>query len=107
MTNKKNLTASQITESAIKELTYRQCEVWRQNQIPVPGRRFVGKRGLADIIGFHRKTGVFVMCEVKTKNDKLSPEQIELLVKVRASGGLALIATENDKGNIELKEFAA
>jgi hypothetical protein len=104
-TKRKPLTASQITESAIKELSYRGCEVWRQNQVAVPGRRFIGKKGLADIIGFNRTTGVFVMCEVKTKTDRFSQDQITLLLKVKKANGIALVATENEKGNVVIIDF--
>lgn len=100
-----DLTASQITESALKELSYKGCEVWRQNQVKVPGRRFTGKRGLADIIGFHKQTGLIVMCEVKTKKDKLSQDQFDLLLKVKKAGGLAFIAKQNDRYNVEITEF--
>jgi hypothetical protein len=99
-----SLTASEITKSVLKELNARGCEMWRQNQIRVPGRRFVGKRGVGDTIGYHRRTGLFVAVEVKTENDTLSDEQIEFLSKLGKSGGIALVATEVD-GKIRIITF--
>lgn len=58
-----------------------------------------------DIIGFHAHTGIFVGCEVKTRNDKLRPEQIELLTQLRLSGGQALLAMEDKNGGVVLVEF--
>jgi hypothetical protein len=98
------MTSSEITKSVLKELNARGCEMWRQNQIRVPGRRFIGKRGVGDTIGFHRMTGLFVALEVKAGNDTLSEEQKEFLNKLAKAGGIALVATEVD-GKIRIITF--
>lgn len=101
----KKLSANEITKSAIKELEYRGVKVWRNNQIPVKGRRFTGLLGVPDIIGHHKKTGVFVGCEVKAKGDSLSDEQRDFLTELQQSGGLALMAIQNDFGKVEIIDF--
>lgn len=101
----KSITASDITKSAIKELTWKGYKVWRHNQIRVPGRAFIGERGAADITGYCKKSGVRVECEVKTKTDRLSNEQIEFLSEAKKAGCITLIATVNEKGNIIVNEF--
>jgi hypothetical protein len=58
------MTTAQITKAALKELDLRGAEVWRNNNLAVRGRTFVGRKGVPDIIGFVRATGVFVLCEV-------------------------------------------
>lgn len=98
------LTKGQIRESAIMELTWRGVKCWRQNNIAVRGRTFIGELGLPDIIGHHRQTGLFVGAEVKTITDKLSGAQKKFLADLKDAGGLSLIATE-EKGIVVLKEF--
>lgn len=99
----KELTKATIRESALKELTWRGHNVWRQNNIAVRKRTFIGRLGVSDIIGLS-KSGLWVACEVKTLNDRLSPEQITFLNDVKKAGGLAYIA--HQVGNrVELKEW--
>jgi len=58
-----------------------------------------------DIIGYHTKTGLMVVCEVKTEKDTLSPEQMGLLQSVHDAGGIALIAYESSQGNILVIDY--
>lgn len=101
----KELTKGEIRESAIKELTWRGNTVWIQNNLAVKGRKFIGKRGQADIIGYRNNDAVMVAAEVKTLNDRLSPEQITFLNDVKKAGGLAYIAQQGNNGQVELKEW--
>ena len=90
------MTASQITKSAISKLTSMGNYVWRQNQIRVPGRAFIGEMGLPDIIGFCKTSGVAVYCEVKTDSDKLSPYQITFLNRASKSNCKCYLATSEN-----------
>lgn len=65
------LTKAVIRASALKELAWRGHDVWIQNNLAVPGRKFIGRRGVADIIGL-TKDCRWVVAEVKTLNDRLS-----------------------------------
>lgn len=47
--------------------------------------------GISDVIGFNRKTGQFIACEIKAGKDKLSKEQELFLGGVARSGGIALV----------------
>jgi hypothetical protein len=96
---------NEITKSALKELNYRGYECWRQNQVRVPGRVFIGKVGLSDIIGFDRQTGRFMVCEIKGKGDKLSPAQIDFLNTTQKAGCVVLLATVNDRGKFILTSY--
>lgn len=100
----KQLTANQITQDALMILQGRGADVWRNNQLRVPGRPFRGRKGVADIIGFMRTTGLMVMCEVKALGDELSDDQITMLANLSKAGGFALIATEI-AGRTTLNEF--
>jgi hypothetical protein len=100
----KELTVSQITSQAIKTLESRSCFVWRQNNLAVKGRTFNGLKGLPDIIGFQKFTGIAVYCEVKTINDKMSSHQIDFMNRAKTSGCHCLIATDVD-GEVVLKEW--
>lgn len=90
----KELTKSHIRATAIKMLTWSGNTVWVQNNLAVRGRKFIGKRGQADVMGFRNKDGVIVACEIKTLNDRLSPDQITFLNDVKKAGGIAYIATQ-------------
>lgn len=100
----KELSVSQITMAAIKILESRFCFVWRQNNLAVRGRTFTGLKGVPDIIGFQKFTGVAVYCEVKTINDKMSQYQIDFMNKAKTSGCHCLIATDVN-GEVVLKEW--
>lgn len=100
----RELTKAQIRATAIKMLTWNQCTVWVQNNLAVRGRKFIGKRGQADLMGYRNRDGVIVACEIKTLNDRLSDDQILFLNEVKKAGGLAYIACQ--EGNrVELKEW--
>jgi hypothetical protein len=98
------MTSSEITKSVLKELNARGCEMWRQNQVKVPGRAFTGKRGLSDIQGYHKRTGIALYCEIKSKGDRLNQDQINFLSEATDSGCITLIATEAN-GQIKIISF--
>lgn len=100
----KELSKATIRASAITELTFKGHTVWVQNNLAVRGRKFIGKRGQADVMGFRNKDGVIVACEIKTLNDRLSDEQIIFLNDVKKAGGEAYIATQ-EGNNVVLKEW--
>jgi hypothetical protein len=72
----------------------RACHWWRQNvgaALDRNGRKITfGKPGQADIMGVVR--GGYVAIETKSKDGSLSPEQREFRDKVRAAGGLYIVA---------------
>jgi hypothetical protein len=59
--------------------------VWRQNNHATRGRKFIGMKGMPDIIGYGMD-GKAVYCEVKTEGDRLSDDQIAFMNR----------ATDND-----------
>lgn len=99
----KPLTKAHIRASAITELTWRGHTVWIQNNLAVKGRKFIGRRGVADIIGI-TKDGRWVVAEVKTLNDTLSPDQITFLNDIKKAGGEAYTAIQVGS-QVELKEW--
>lgn len=102
----KEMTTSEITEEAKKQLALRNVKCWRNNNIRVPGRTFIGERGSSDLLGLNKATGIFVACEVKKIGDTLSDKQIEFLADVQNAGGFALVATQNtETGLFEILEF--
>jgi hypothetical protein len=103
VTRIKELTKAAIRASALKELTWRGYDVWINNNLAVPGRKFIGRRGVPDIIGI-TKDARWVVCEVKTLNDRLSPDQITFLNDIKKAGGEAYIAHQVG-GQVELKEW--
>ena len=85
MTSQKHYTASELTEYALHELSMMGCTVWRQNNLAVRGRKFIGKKGMPDIIGYDSE-GSAVWCEVKTINDKLSQHQVDFMADAMNAG---------------------
>ena len=101
MTSQKHYTASELTKFAISELTALGCTVWRANNIAIPGRKFIGKRGMSDIIGYD-KGGLATYCEVKTINDKLSKYQIDFMDDAFYSGCQVFICMQDKEGVVKL-----
>ena len=99
----KELTKATIRASAIKELTWRGNAIWIQNNLAVKGRKFIGRRGQSDLVGF-TKYGQFLACEIKTLNDRLSNDQIIFLNDVKKAGGIAYLAVQ-EGSNVVLKEW--
>lgn len=100
----KQLTKGFIRESAIKELTWWGHDVWKNNNLAVRKRKFIGRLGVSDVIGI-TKDGRWVACEIKTLNDQLSPDQIDFINDVKKAGGEAYIACQGDSGQVELREW--
>lgn len=57
-------------------------------------------KGVSDILACvkDKKTGlgIFIACEVKSKNGKLTPEQGRFLDEIKANGGIAFVARSVD-----------
>jgi hypothetical protein len=99
------MTTAQITKAALKELDLRGVEAWRQNNLPVRGRTFVGRRGVPDILGFVRTTGLFVLCETKNLGDTMSDDQIKLFNEAYEAGCICLIATLDKNKRFTIIEY--
>ena len=59
--------------------------------IPLPS----GEKGISDIIACSPQ-GTFVAIEVKKKGGKPTPEQLEFLARIKAYGGIAILAYSLD-----------
>lgn len=90
----KPITKGEIRASAIEELKLKGFHCWKQNNLAVRNRKFIGEYGVADIMGFHKLTAVILACEVKANGDRLSDDQKTFLTKVKQSGGHALLAIQ-------------
>jgi len=86
------LTTSQITEEAKIRLSALGYEVWRNNNIAVRGRKFIGRKGVSDLIGYKKDGGTALYCEVKKPGDTLSHHQIDFLTDAHNAGCFALVA---------------
>ena len=75
-------TASDLTKMMLDYLREKGNEVWRNNNLAVKGRAFIGKKGVPDIIGYSKKYGHFMACEIKAIGDKASPEQMSFLINL-------------------------
>jgi hypothetical protein len=104
-TKYRELSASEITQQALLMLKAKGFEVWRQNQIPVRGRIFTGRKGQSDIMGFERATGRMVAAEVKKIGDTLKPDQIEFLGMVKKSGAHAFVVRQVGS-EVKIEDYA-
>jgi VRR-NUC domain len=89
--------ANVLTKHALKILDLKGFHVWRQNNGGVYDakkncyRANSSTPGISDIIGFNRKTGQFIACEIKAGKDKLSIEQDVFLKRVNDAGGIGMV----------------
>jgi hypothetical protein len=89
--------ANALTKHALRILDLKGWYVWRQNNGGVydPVKKIFRSNsstpGISDILGFHKKTGQFIACEIKVGKDKLSPYQERFLDQVKRAGGLAIV----------------
>ena len=87
--------ANQLAAYAVKVFTQAGWICWRQNNVAVCDkgqfRRFVGLKGVSDVIGFNATDGRFLAVEIKVGRDRLSAEQENFLQSVNRAGGLGLI----------------
>jgi hypothetical protein len=89
--------ANQLAAYAVKVFTQAGWICWRQNNVAVCDRgqfrRFVGLKGVSDVIGFHATDGRFLAVEIKVGRDRLSPDQANFLHSVNRAGGLGIVVT--------------
>lgn len=103
----KPLTKDQIAKSAIEELTRNGARVRKVHNVPVnKNRRHHIEKGWPDIQGY-TKTGITILCEVKTTSDKLSEHQIARLNDLDMCGGISLVAVQRGRQTklIRWKEY--
>lgn len=91
------LTANRLTKEALRIFDLCGYEVWRQNNAAVYDekkqvyRKGGVKKGVSDIIGYHRKKGYMIAAEIKVGRDKLSSEQAKFLGGIVRSGGVGVV----------------
>ena len=85
------MNSNELTKWAIWMLQKDGCTVWRNNNLAVRGRKFIGRKGVPDIIGYD-PYGKSIWCEVKAGNDKLSVEQVEFMDEATKAGCKCYIA---------------
>lgn len=100
----KELSASEITKKALAILDERNVEAWRQANMTYGKRKGVATPGVPDILGFNRSTGLLVVAEVKKIGDTMKPAQHAFLSKVKSSGALAFVATQ-EGDQVVLNEY--
>jgi hypothetical protein len=102
--------ANELTAAIVDYLNLNGFEAWRQNNAAIfdtktgKHRAFVGKLGLPDIIGYHKKTAVWIAVEVKAGKDKLSDDQRRFLADLKKAGGIAIEARTFDQFLKELQK---
>lgn len=99
------MTASDLTKMMLDYLKERGNDVWRNNNLAVKGRSFIGRKGVPDIIGYSKKYGQFIGCEVKAIGDRVSPEQMSFLINLAMAGGIAMICQQFRDETITVKIF--
>lgn len=88
------ISTNDLTKNAIRYFRAKGFWAWRNNNVPVfdpeigKFRRGSVLKGVSDIIGYHRTTGIALFVEIKNEHtkDKESPEQIAFLEAARKAG---------------------
>lgn len=89
-----DLTKDQIAKSALSELRANGARVRKVHNVSAyKKRRGQVEAGWPDIQGYS-KTGVAILCEVKTKGDIMSEAQIQRLDDLKKCGGISLLAIQ-------------
>lgn len=102
--NRDEYTAGEITKAIIREAEVLGFDCWRQNNLAVKGRKFIGRKGVFDVIGIHKQSGIFFAAETKTKGDRLSKEQKAFLKLINESGGIAVVVRDVREAKLEIRE---
>lgn len=98
----RHTSANVLTQHALRILALKGYCVWRNNTVGIwdPTKKIYRKnstkKGVSDIIGFHRHTGRFCAIEIKAGKDRLSEEQAAFLELVKTSGGVSLVVRNSE-----------
>lgn len=91
------------TKAIITLLNLHGYKAWRNNNGAVYSvkqkvfrKNPTALKGVSDIIGFNKRTGVFIAVEVKTGRDSASSEQELFISDVKASGGISMFVKNID-----------
>lgn len=101
------ISANDLTKLMMDFLKGRGHDVWRNNNLAVKGRAFIGRKGVPDIIGYCKADGRFVACEVKAIGDRMSPDQMLLLEQLATAGGIAMLCQQLRDEKINVKIYKA
>lgn len=98
----KDASESDVLGSCLRLLSLRGVFAWRQNQgaIPLPGggyRKFVGLKGVSDILGVLPPYGRLLAVEVKRPGGRMTTDQRMFQAAVNDLGGLAVCVEAVDE----------
>ncbi len=112
---------SDVLAACLQYLILKGLYVWRQNQGAIPRkgggyRRFVGLRGVADILGIlpqrvevvgegEIRFGNLLAVEVKRPGEKPRPEQAAFLARVNELGGVGICVHSVRELETQLRPF--
>jgi hypothetical protein len=99
------ISASDLTKMMMDYLKDNGNEVWRNNNLAVRGRAFIGRKGVPDIIGYSKKYGHFVCCEIKAIGDRLSSDQMVFLEQIATAGGISMLCQQIRDESITVKIY--
>jgi hypothetical protein len=99
------LSASNLTKMMLDFLKDGGNEVWRNNNLAVRGRAFIGRKGVPDIIGYSKKYGHFVCAEIKAIGDRMSQDQMVFLEELSMAGGTAMLCQQLRDESIIVKIY--
>lgn len=100
---------TEIVRACLDYLAARKIWAWRQNNtpVPIPGggfRRFVGLRGIADILAIVPPHGTLCAIEVKRENGRTSEDQEAFGDRLTALGGIYCVVHSVDELEADLRE---
>jgi len=96
------MNTNQTTQAIIDFLNSHNFVAWRNNTTGIWDpqkqifRKSKAKKGISDIIGYQKRTGIIIAIEIKTGSDKLSFEQYQFLKEIRQNNGFALVTKSFD-----------
>jgi hypothetical protein len=95
---------NETTKAILTYLNHKGYKAWRNNNNAVYSvkqqsfrKNPTALKGVSDILGFNKSTGLIIAIEIKTGKDKASPEQELFINDVNASGGIGLFVKTFDE----------
>lgn len=88
--------ANDLVNGCLQLLTLAKVPAWRNSTTGVydPAkqrfRKFVGRKGVSDILGLVPPSGRIIAVECKSGTGRLTPEQREFLADINANGGIGV-----------------
>lgn len=86
-----NNSTNNLTNAVVVLANNNGFDAWRQNNLAPKNRKFIGRKGVADVIGLKIGTCEWLALEIKTGKDITTKHQYNFIGDIINNGGYAAI----------------